>query len=251
MEERMRTELARIRAEIPAAKIPPGSLMGRAHRAVAATIGGVVVATALVVGGSVAAWNALGSGRPSVPAARSTSPTPSRPVVTGSAAAAAALGSRPLSLPSMAPGAACRPTPDVTIRPGLGAGFSGTTLAQRAGHVFLTFAGSHVPLRPSDRTAGGWYDIKAVWVSDAAYRGPLLIRGGRIDRPGPMQFQFDPETPQQHELFVNGVGPPAGGGTPATWRSVPTVTAIRAPGCYAYQIDGIGFTRYVTFEASR
>jgi hypothetical protein len=28
-------------------------------------------------------------------------------------------------------------------------------------------------------------------------------------------------------------------------------TYIRSPGCYAYQLDGIGFTEFVVFEASR
>jgi hypothetical protein len=149
----------------------------------------------------------------------------------------------------MAAGAACPATPAVTITPGPGAGFTGTADAQRAGDVLLTFAGPHVQLRASDRTPDGWYGTKAVWVVDSAYHGPLLIRGGRIDRTGPVQFRFDPETQQQHELFVDGVSPPPGAS--ALWRSVPTTTYVRGPGCYAYQVDGTGFTSHVVFETSR
>jgi hypothetical protein len=32
---------------------------------------------------------------------------------------------------------------------------------------------------------------------------------------------------------------------------VPTATEIRGPGCYAYQIDGDGFSSHVVFEATR
>jgi hypothetical protein len=242
MEERMRAELTRIRGEIPPARVPPGSLLVRARRGMAVTLAGVVLVTAVVVGGSVIAWNAFGSARPAVPATGGTG-------APASSAVAVELRSRPLSLPSMAPGAACPATPAVTITPGPGAGFTGTTTAQRAGHVALTFAGPHVQLRSSDRTPAGWYAVKAVWVVDGTYRGPFLIRGGRIDRPGPMRFRFDPMTPQQHELLADRMTAPPG--ATALWRSVPTVTYVRGPGCYAYQIDGVGFTGHVTFAATR
>jgi hypothetical protein len=249
LEERMREELTRMRGEVPPVRVPPRSLVTRARRGMAASIAGVVLATALVVGGAVVAWNAVGSSRPDVPAATGTVSTPA-PTISAGPSSAAELRSRPLTLPDVAPGAACPVTPAVTITPGLGAGFTGTTAAQRAGHVFLTFVGPHVGLRPSDRTPGGWYGLKAVWVVDGTYRGPFLIRGGRIDRSGPMQFRFDPQTPQQHGLFVDGVAAPLPG-APALWRSVPTATEIRGPGCYAYQIDGDGFSSHVVFEATR
>ncbi len=253
MEERMREEFTRMRGEIPPKRVLPRSLVARARRGMAATIGGVVLATALVVGGSVAAWNAFGSSQPAVPAATGTATTPARPsvlpTVTGPAAAAE-LRSRPLALPTMAPAAACPTTPTLTFTPGPGTGFTGTTIAQRDGVVYLTFAGRHVPLRPVDRTVDGWYGIKDVWVIDSAYRGPFLIRGGRIDRPGPVRFRFTPETPQLRALLVDDIAPSSEDAS--TWRfSVPTGAYIRGPGCYAYQIDGTDFTSHIVFEATR
>jgi hypothetical protein len=35
------------------------------------------------------------------------------------------------------------------------------------------------------------------------------------------------------------------------WRSAPMEANVRSPGCYAYQIDGFGFTEFITFKASR
>lgn len=50
IEERMRAEFARMRGEIPAARIPPRTLLVRARRGMAVTLAGAVVAVAMVVG---------------------------------------------------------------------------------------------------------------------------------------------------------------------------------------------------------
>jgi len=252
MEERVREELTRMRGEIPVTREPGRSVMARARRGMAATIAGAILATAVVVGGSVAAWNAFGPSGTPAPAATGTGGPPVSVAPSGTESAAVAeLRSRPLALPTLPPGGACPATPNVMIRPGPGTGFTGRWAAQRAGVVYLTMAGPHPRIRPSDPHPGGWYGIKDVWVVDANYRGPLLIRGGRIDGPGPMQFQFTPETPMQNALLLQD-SPPAPGATAWHWRwSVPTAAFIRTPGCYAYQIDGTTFTTYLLFEATR
>lgn len=33
------------------------------------------------------------------------------------------------------------------------------------------------------------------------------------------------------------------------WRALPSGTYVRAPGCYAYQVDGFGFSEVIVFEA--
>lgn len=193
------------------------------------------------------AWNALDPGRPAVPATRGTDVTPPSG---GAAEVAAALRSRPLVLPSLAPGATCPTTPTVTITPGPGTGFTGTTTAQRAGRVYRT-SGGRLQLRPSDRTSGGWYGIKDVWLVDGTYGGPILVRGGRIDGAGVMEFSFNPLTPRADGLLLDASAPSFQGNATTGWWSVPTAAYVREPGCYAYQIDGPTFTRYITFEASR
>ena len=33
------------------------------------------------------------------------------------------------------------------------------------------------------------------------------------------------------------------------WREWPGVTSLRSPGCYAFEIDGVGFSEVVVFKA--
>ena len=34
-----------------------------------------------------------------------------------------------------------------------------------------------------------------------------------------------------------------------SWRSFPSYTRLKAPGCYAYQVDGDGFRTIIVFRA--
>jgi len=34
------------------------------------------------------------------------------------------------------------------------------------------------------------------------------------------------------------------------WRYYPTETLLRTPGCYAFQVDGFGFSYVLIFQAS-
>src|SRR5262249_23972329 len=142
IEERVREELGRMRGEIPATRAPGKSHLARARRGMAATLAGAILATAVVVGGSVVAWNVFGSTPTTAPAATGTG----RASPGSDSAAVAELRSRPLVLPTLPPGGTCPATTSVTIRPGPGTGFTGTTSAQRAGAVSLTMAGPHVRL---------------------------------------------------------------------------------------------------------
>jgi hypothetical protein len=138
-----------------------------------------------------------------------------------------------------------------TISPGKGAGFTGSAPAQRAGRVFLAYTSRHVTLAPNDRTAGGWYGLKDIWVVGPSYAGPVLIRGGRIDADGSVKLSWNGEAPMQDALQLDPNSPSLQTDPATGWRSVPMATYIRSPGCYAYQLDGIGFTEFVVFEASR
>ncbi|HEY7575282.1 MAG TPA: hypothetical protein VIB08_08985, partial [Thermoanaerobaculia bacterium] len=100
-----------------------------------------------------------------------------------------------------------------------------------------------------------WRVARTIWISDPTYDGPILVRGGRLDRPGPMGF--GDELPLQASLRLPagawpsaGVGAREGGSARrAGWRATAIPTVIRAPGCYAFQVDGVGFSYVLAFGA--
>jgi hypothetical protein len=96
----------------------------------------------------------------------------------------------------------------------------------------------------ADARKRGWYLHKTLWAVSPEYPGPLLVRGARLDRPGPVRFHLG--GPLRIAVLWSG----SSGTRAAEWRYSPTSTALRAPGCYAFQIDGTTFSRVVVFEAT-
>lgn len=87
----------------------------------------------------------------------------------------------------------------------------------------------------ADRAAS-WYAVKTLWYARRAYRGPLLIRGQRLDGAGTVAFG------EGHQLgFIADTGTPSGGKSvePRSW---PGATWVRTPGCYGFQVDGTTFS---------
>jgi hypothetical protein len=74
-----------------------------------------------------------------------------------------------------------------------------------------------------------------MWIIAAGYTGPALVRGRQLD--GPYQLRFERGVVPSHERRLRG-----GGDHPSTTR-------LRAPGCYAYQVDGLRFSYRIVFEA--
>jgi hypothetical protein len=97
--------------------------------------------------------------------------------------------------------------------------------------------------------------VGTIWLSRPSYDGPVLVRGGRLDRPGELGFgsQVDPRA----ELRLPPGDWPLGGvgadvkreGLREGWRATSVPTRIRAPGCYAFQVDGVGFSYVLAFGA--
>jgi hypothetical protein len=107
--------------------------------------------------------------------------------------------------------------------------------------------GGVVGLR-DDVRHGGWYWHKTLWAIDRRYRGPLLIRGQRIDRPGQLRFGIgDVEVGDYHVLPELTV--------PAErrmrWRYIVSSALVRGPGCYGLQVDGMSFSDVIVFAAAR
>lgn len=152
---------------------------------------------------------------------------------------------RPLHLPRVEPGAPCpvsraRPVRlaprDVSVLPGPGPAYPVLGVGTVLGFVW--------PPLPSQTHFYGkdWSGNKVMWIVAARYRGPVLVRGRQLDGDNVVRFDFG--SLPRAELRI---GTELTGTSPV--RRVPGYTRVRAPGCYAYQIDGAGFSRIVIFEA--
>ncbi len=155
------------------------------------------------------------------------------------------LKERPLRLPNLARGGACPKTPGEQISPAFGP-------ALGTGPIYPVGLGTdgvlffNYPPDPRSGFAGSdWGGEKVLWVSSPAYQGPALIRGHQIDGPNGLRFEEGINPPEELRL-------PEEGGTVAEepgWRHWPSYTRLRAPGCYAYQVDGLDFSYTIVFEA--
>lgn len=89
----------------------------------------------------------------------------------------------------------------------------------------------------------GWFNLKTLWFSFPRYEGPVFIRGRQLDGSHPVGIgdapsRADPEFP---------AGPTVNGGD--GFREWPGGTWLRAPGCYAWQVDGLDFSYVIVFTA--
>lgn len=153
---------------------------------------------------------------------------------------------RPLALPELAPGEVCPTSSLRQLSPSFGPGLG-------AGPVYpIGFTAEGVipiqlpPFSSNHQFAGSqWGGEKVLWVSDPSYEGPVLIRGHQVDGPNAVRFDREPSTLIPELQFPPGYTANYSGG----WRNFPSHTRLRAPGCYAYQVDGTGFSDVIVFEA--
>ncbi len=143
---------------------------------------------------------------------------------------------RPLHLPRLGPAADCpvssRRDVDPQFSPGLGTG-----PAYPAGfddESTLHYGGANFP--------PPWTGNKVLWYVDPAYGGPVLIRGHQLG--GPWWVGFDGFGRRPYAEIRIGPGPRG------RWRERGSYTRVRAPGCYAYQVDGLIFSRVIVFRAA-
>ncbi len=179
-------------------------------------------------------------------------PSPAKPTTASAPpepAELAALRARPLRLPTLTAGDACPVTPAAPLDPAppaghpLGTGGPPTTL----GHAPLFpdahyyDAGTRLPVR-SGHPHPGWYVAKAPWAGRAGYRGWTLIRTARLDGPGQalidLQLADGPFVSDALPVDVQ-----------ADWQYWAGQTEVTNPGCYAYQVDGSGFSEVIVFRA--
>jgi hypothetical protein len=164
------------------------------------------------------------------------------------------LWQRPLHLPTVAIGQPCPATPGRTFTEGRGPGLGD-------GPVYLLLPGPNdatlhaEPLRGLVGSSRGWSGLQVLWVIHPLYQGPVLVRGGRIDSAGALDFnggldqslepnQLAAEPPLTHLRLV---GDSSYG---APWVEWMTYLRVREAGCYAVQADGLSFSETIVFRAT-
>jgi hypothetical protein len=144
---------------------------------------------------------------------------------------------RPVRIPTLAPGSACpvsAPTGSLGSygATAFGPGPAYPTLTLRDGGASLTYLPGWGP-EGADGT-------KLLWTVPS-YRGPYIVRGRQLDGPGVLRFDQGPQWTNKLHPELRLVGPYA--------DLNPAATFLQGPGCYAYQVDGRGFSYTIVFQA--
>jgi hypothetical protein len=170
----------------------------------------------------------------------------------------ALLRSRPVRTPTIQRGAPC-PDP-VAGAVGLPEGmpFEGA-LGTGAVHVATVGIPRVFDFSADSAPQGGWLAKNALWLSEAGYDGPILVRGGAARGGSGVRFGEDPRPSRVLELPSGpwdetasivfegmNVDPPPG------WRAQDALIRVRPnrlPGiaCYFLQIDGDDFSETILF----
>jgi hypothetical protein len=107
-----------------------------------------------------------------------------------------------------------------------------------------------------DARAPGWLASKTIWAWPPSLRTHpirVLVRGLRLDRPGPMRFQLRPQwnsAPLTRELHIE-TNQTVGSFAGSTWGATVTLLLVRAPGCYGLQLDSEHGSSKLTINATR
>jgi hypothetical protein len=118
-------------------------------------------------------------------------------------------------------------------------------LAFGRGPVYAAALGKNGTLQfsPPERfDSERWGGNKVLWLVGPESRGPLLIRGRRLDKPALVRFDEGNVPPGSIRLGA------VGAGLEPAWRNRPSYTRVQGLGCYAWQIDGRGFSYAIVFR---
>ncbi len=145
---------------------------------------------------------------------------------------------RPLHLPALKSGR-CPVTSAELVAPGI-------TLAQGQGPIYPVDAYPSLRFSLLSKRGQVWYPSrwsgqKTTWIARPRFTGRVLVRGHELG--GINQVGFGPARTPAGELHLQIKGT-------RSWWTAATYTRLRAPGCYAWQIDGPKFSRVVVFRAA-
>jgi hypothetical protein len=150
---------------------------------------------------------------------------------------------RPMRIPAIAAGSECprtvqngtladRGVVQLRASPAFGPGPAYPTLTSESGRAALHYT--------AWGGFQGWGGNKVLWTVPH-YRGPYIVRGRQLDGPGVLRFDQGPNWTNKLHSELRLVGPYA--------DLNPAATFLRGPGCYAYQVDGRGFSYTIVFQA--
>ena len=175
---------------------------------------------------------------------RTISPPPPAATVT-EAPQLAVLLARPLRLAPVKPGSACPRTHKTPRSPvAQPADAYGLGTAPLFPTAFYLGATGELHIGALTPEPDGLYNIKVAWSSIGGHAGVAVVRVGRLDGAGRAVVRlYDDPTAARGDaavftLYEDPTDYPAG-------------TYVPGPGCYAYQIDGLGFTEVVYFSVAR
>jgi hypothetical protein len=94
--------------------------------------------------------------------------------------------------------------------------------------------------------ASAWQGARVTWTAATDYQGPVLIRGRQLGGPGAVGFGEGHVPYDELQLGAPAMGAAIPRGLGREW---PSFTRVRAPGCYAYQVDGTTFSEVIVFRA--
>lgn len=95
-----------------------------------------------------------------------------------------------------------------------------------------------------DEQYGGlWFGEKVFWYVRPSYRGPVLIRGRRLD--GSQSIGFNGTRRPDRELRISPLETVSWSGQPRGSRGIPSAVRVLTAGCYGFQVDGTTFSRIV------
>lgn len=159
----------------------------------------------------------------------------------------ASLTSRPLQLPKIVPGDKCPRSMARVVDPNYSALLGDSPIyllsgGQAAWTWYTTWG------KPDD----GRYPLGlGEWLNDPSYLGPAVLRGGSIDGSGnTLEFKDPAGRHGQRSIPVIRLplDPRDLGAPHADMRQYWVTSWVTGAGCYAYQIDGIGFTETIVVE---
>jgi hypothetical protein len=193
-----------------------------------------VLCVSAVLAACTAAPSSTGSGASAAPAASSSGPAD---------AEVTALLARPLRVATVAPGADCPVTRPRALTTTEGS-YSANPYGAGPLYPMSGYLGPDTTLRlRTSQGADGLYENKVVWVSRGGEPGSAVVRVARLDGAGRgrVRLYYDPAAARGDAVLFGLTA------QPASW---PAGTFVSGPGCYAYQVDGRGFTDVIVFRVT-
>ena len=174
----------------------------------------------------------------------------------GSPSRSGSLLSRPLHLPSLGPRGRCPVTRGYEVNNPY---FGGDALGKGPVRVLLADGGDvlHGRVDIGTSAARRWLAMQTLWFAMPGYNGPFVVRGARLGKRGAIEVQpaGSGQSPGLGPLVVRGGPtlnsyPVAATNASHIYRTAPGATWVKSPGCYAWQVDGRGFSEHIVVEAT-